>query len=182
MSDAFDHELLSPDRIRALFAELGDELAASGDTGELFLVGGAALALAYEARDATRDVDALFEPKQELYAAAKRVARRHGLRADWLNDAMKGFLHGHDGDRRLVFEHPALRAYAASPRYLLAMKLRSARIERDADDIALLLDLSGITSAADALDLVETAYGASEIGVKTQLLVEAIFAERHERN
>ncbi len=50
MSDAFDDELLSSDRIRALLAELGDELAVSGDTGELFLVGGAALALAFLTR------------------------------------------------------------------------------------------------------------------------------------
>ena len=150
-----DDDLLTGARIRALLEELGDELARVGESGELFLVGGAALALGYDAREATRDVDGLFEPKRVIYHAAARVADREGLRADWLNDAMKGFLHGDDADQRLVLDHPALRVFVASASYLLAMKLLAARVERDADDIALLLRLSGITRVEDALDLVE---------------------------
>ena len=45
----------------------------------------------------------------------------------WLNDAMKGFLHGEDPDRRLVLDRPSLQVFVASPRYLLAMKLLAAR-------------------------------------------------------
>lgn len=96
------------------------------------------------------------------------------MRSDWLNDAMKGFLHGEDADRRIVIEHPALRVFVASPRYLLAMKLLSARVERDAADIALLLDLAGITRVEDALDVVESAYGSDRVPAKTALLVEGI--------
>ena len=54
------------------------------------------------------------------------------------------------------------------------MKLLSARVERDADDIALLLCLSEITRVEDALDVVEAAYGAERLTVKTRLLVESI--------
>lgn len=57
--------LLSAEEIRALLVELGEELAQIGESGELFLVGGAALALGYDAREATRDVDAVFEPKRQ---------------------------------------------------------------------------------------------------------------------
>lgn len=169
-----DDALLTPELIRELLIELGDELATAGQVGELFLVGGAALALGYSGRESTHDIDGLFEPKREMYAAAARVAERRGLQVDWLNDAMKGFLHGDDPDRQLVLEHPALAVYVASPRYLLAMKLRSARIERDADDIALLLGVCGISDSGEALDLVEAAYGAAALTVKTQLLVQAI--------
>ena len=172
-----DDELLTGDRIRSLLKDLGDELAHLGESGELFLVGGAAMALGYDAREATRDIDALFEPKLVIYEAAARIAGREQLPSDWLNDAMKGFLHGDDADRRLVIEHPALKVYVASPRYLLAMKLLSARIERDTDDIALLLGLAGITRVEDALDLVEAAYGKGRISVKTSLIVEAILAD-----
>src|SRR5437763_344285 len=111
--------LLTPEKIRELLNELGDELASAGKVGELFIVGGAALALAYGGRESTHDIDALFEPKLEMYDAAATIARRHGLPVDWLNDAMKGFLHGDDPDRRLVLEHQALAVYVASPRYLL---------------------------------------------------------------
>lgn len=97
---------------------------------------------------------------------------------DWLNDAVKGFLHGEDSDRRLVLEHKSLRVFAASPKYLLAMKLLSARVERDADDIALLLDLSGIATQDETLDVVEAAYGRGRMPAKTAILLEAILADR----
>jgi hypothetical protein len=46
--------MLSKDDIRQLLNELADELEARGIHGDLFLVGGAAMALAYSARRATR--------------------------------------------------------------------------------------------------------------------------------
>lgn len=176
MAEDPEDDLLNGERIRSLLHELAEELGRVGETGELFLVGGAALALGYDARESTRDVDALFEPKVAVYEAAARVGDRAGLTADWLNDAMKGFLHGDDRDRRLVLDHPALQVYVASPRYLLAMKLLAARIERDADDIELLLRLADIDDVEEALDLVESAYGAERVPAKTALLVEAILS------
>lgn len=167
-------DLLTSDRIRSLLEALGDELERTGESGELFVVGGAAIALGYGGRESTRDIDAVFEPKAAIRDAAARVAERESLQPDWLNDAMKGFLHGDDADQRVVLEHAALRVSVASPRYLLAMKLLSARVERDSDDIARLLDLAGITDVGEALDLVEAAYGPERVTVKTRLLVESL--------
>lgn len=92
------------DALKALAADLFDH----GLTGELFLVGGGAMALAYSNDRVTRDLDAVFEPKMLVYDAAKRVAGQLGLDDDWLNDAMKGFLHGEDPDATVLFEHPGL--------------------------------------------------------------------------
>lgn len=58
------------------------------------------------------------------------------------------------------------------------MKLFSARIERDADDIAMLLELARIDRVEEALDLVEAAYGRERIPIKTALLVESILVDR----
>jgi Nucleotidyltransferase of unknown function (DUF6036) len=62
--------MLNRDDIAALLDELAGELEAEGVHGDLFLVGGAAMALAYSTRRATRDLDAIFEPKQVVYRAA----------------------------------------------------------------------------------------------------------------
>ena len=48
---------------------LNDELARAGIKGELGIVGGAAMLLGFNAREATRDVDDVFEPASALRAA-----------------------------------------------------------------------------------------------------------------
>lgn len=58
----------------------------------MFLVGGAAMAFADNTRRSTRDVDAVFEPKETVRDAAAVVADRRGISRDWLNDAVKGYL------------------------------------------------------------------------------------------
>ena len=82
---------LTREQIIGLLAELGQELDARGVKAQLFVVGGAAMALAYNMRRTTADVDGVFEPKAVIYEAARRVADRHEkLPADWLNDGVKG--------------------------------------------------------------------------------------------
>jgi len=87
---------LGREDIRALLDDLSAELAARGARAELFLVGGAALAVAYDATRATRDLDAVFIPTDVVRQAARAVAEHRGLTEDWLNDAVKGFLPGPD--------------------------------------------------------------------------------------
>jgi hypothetical protein len=80
---------LGREDIRALLDDLSAELAARGAKAELFLVGGAALAVAYDATRATRDLDAVFIPADVVRQAAAAVAGREGLADDWLNDAVR---------------------------------------------------------------------------------------------
>jgi Nucleotidyltransferase of unknown function (DUF6036) len=61
---------LGREDIRALLDDLSAELAARGARAELFLVGGAALAVVYDATRATRDLDAVFIPTDTVRQAA----------------------------------------------------------------------------------------------------------------
>jgi hypothetical protein len=124
MKEARDLQL-SRDEIRTLLLELGAELEVEGTRAELFLVGGAAMALAYNLRRLTADVDAVFEPKSVVYAAAGRVAERHPeLPTDWLNDAVKGFLPGHDADATVALDAPGIRVTVAE-RYVGESRMTS---------------------------------------------------------
>lgn len=127
---------LSADDIRRLFEVLASELDAAGHRAEIFLVGGAAIAVCFDTRRATRDLDAVFAPAGAVRRAASIVADREGLDPDWLNDAVKGFLPGPDPSAVRYFEAPGLLVDVASSEYLLAMKLFSSRAETDAEDIA----------------------------------------------
>lgn len=83
-------------RVLTLFQELSDRLDEVGISAQLFVVGGAAMALAYDDGRVTRDVDALFVPSSEIRKIAEDMSVVHGLEPDWLNDAAKGFLPGDD--------------------------------------------------------------------------------------
>lgn len=83
-----DGPLLDRRSIDQLLHEVSDELATEGVRGRMFVVGGAAVALAFGRERTTQDVDAVFEPKDVVYAAARRVAGRHRLADDWLDDGV----------------------------------------------------------------------------------------------
>jgi predicted nucleotidyltransferase len=160
--------------VRSLLAEVGAELDAVAVVADLFLVGGAAVALAYDSRRLTRDVDAVFAPAAQVRTAAERVAQVHGLSADWLNDAVKGFLPPGVPASRLLMEVPGLRVEVAEPRYLLALKLRAARDE-DVDDVRLLAGLVGITTAQECLALLEAMFPPSMLTARLQFFAEEVF-------
>lgn len=168
--------MLGSDQLRQYLAEVGDELVAAAVRGEMFVVGGAAMALAYNTRRATRDIDAVFEPKRIVYEAAARVAQRHGMDENWLNDSVKGFLLGEDPAATVVFDHPGLRVRVASPRYLFAMKVAAARVERDTDDIVALFRLSRFENVDDALAYVERTYPELTLLPSVQYLLEELDA------
>jgi hypothetical protein len=54
--------LLGRRAIEEAFGRLGDRLVQRGVIADIYVFGGAAMALAYDARRATRDIDAVFKP------------------------------------------------------------------------------------------------------------------------
>jgi len=75
--------LLDRAQIERAFTALGDRLVQRGVVADVFIVGGAAMALAY---DATRDVDSLLVPHGVVLEEARNVAQDLGLPAWWLNE------------------------------------------------------------------------------------------------
>lgn len=153
---------------------LGESLAGRGVQGEMYVVGGAAIALAYDARRSTRDIDAVFEPKVAVYEAAAEVAQRLGLPPGWLNDAVKGFLAGEDPDAAPVLDVPGLRCLTASPRMLLALKVLAHRVGEDEGDVRLLARELGLAGAAEVLKTAEAVFG-DRLDAAARFFVEELF-------
>jgi len=61
---------VNPSEIKGYLTELNEELREIEVKGELCLYGGAVMALAYNARPDTDDVDAIFEPVRHIRKAA----------------------------------------------------------------------------------------------------------------
>jgi hypothetical protein len=161
-------------RIVSALEALGAELTNQGVRGQIFIVGGAAMALAYSTRRVTKDIDAVFEPKSVIYTAAAKVAGELGLPEDWLNDGVKGFMPGPDEDPRPVPNIPGIEVATASPRYLLAMKLMAMRFGEDDEDIEILLRECGIESTQQALDVLKQIYPPQEPPAKTRFFLEEL--------
>ena len=156
---------------------LGDELSNRGVRGQIFIVGGAAMALAYSTRRVTKDIDAVFEPKNSIYEAAAKVAGELGLPEDWLNDAAKGFMPGEDQNARPIPDIEGIEITTASPEYLLAMKLMAMRFGEDNEDIEVLIEACGLASAQEALELLAHLYPTREPLPKTRFFLEELFAD-----
>lgn len=162
--------------IRRLFDLLNAELAATGVHGELYLVGGAVMCLAFAARESTRDVDAVFRPAAAVRQAAVRVAAKAHVPETWLNDAVKAWLGGRgDFDRYLELSH--LNVFIARAEYLLALKCAAMRLGeefRDLDDVRYLLRHLNITSSGEALEIVSRYVNEDDVPVKTRLALEEL--------
>jgi hypothetical protein len=162
--------------ILELLSELGRRLAERGLVGEMYVVGGAAIALAFDERRSTQDIDAVFEPKLVIYELAGEMAEERGLAEGWLNDAVKGFLAGPDPDAPRVLEVDGLRVATASPRILLAMKVLAHRVGEDEDDVRLLARELGLDTATEVLAVVADVYG-DRVDAASQFFVEQLFAD-----
>ena len=138
---------------------LNTELASAGIEGEVLLVGGAVMLVAFHAEPASRRPGDQFADQTLLTGAADRVADDAGLPLDWLSTAARALV----GSERMsggAWEGSHLRVYAALPPYALAMKcarlgLAAAEEERSVQsDVRYLMRLSGLTTAADAVDAI----------------------------
>jgi hypothetical protein len=155
--------------IRRLFELLNEALRRERVEGELFVVGGAVMCLAYAARPSTQDVDAVFRPARQIREAAARVAIEAGLPPDWLNNGVKGFL-SERGEFAPFLELDHLRVMVAQPEYLLAMKCLSMRIGaefHDEEDVRYLLRHLGIGSYDQAVAVITRFYPLERFPQKT---------------
>lgn len=160
---------LTQSDLRRLLELLNDELRTSGTEAELFLVGGAVMCLAYAVRPSTQVVDAVFRPMGPVREAAARLGARAGLRPDWLNDGVKGFMGG-QGDFVPFLELDHLRVMVAQPAYLLAMKCVAMRIGaefHDEEDVRYLLRNLEVRSYEQALAIIGRYYPLERFPQKT---------------
>lgn len=155
---------------------LGIELQQRRVAADILLVGGAVMIVEVGNRTSTQDIDASFEKNAPaIRDAIVAIAKREGLRNDWLNDAAKGFLYTQP-PVHLWRHFGGLNVYIPSLEYLLAMKLVAGR-PRDIDDAkAIIQKLSMVTPQA-VLNVLTRYVPQKRIDVRVQYLIEELFEE-----
>ncbi|MGI8608570.1 MAG: DUF6036 family nucleotidyltransferase [Candidatus Dormibacteria bacterium] len=154
---------------------VGEKVFRKGRRADVFVFGGAAMVMAYQARPSTRDVDAVFEPDDEVQAAALEVAEEMGLPRYWLNNQGSSYLSSVRGDMHpVLLDEPGIRVMGTSKELALAMKLGSARREQDLADIRWLLDQLGITTVDQARQIFLRFYPGEALKDRAVLLLEDV--------
>jgi hypothetical protein len=166
MSAAFDRDALLD-----AFDQIGRAAAQAGTKLQIAVYGGSALMLASNFRFATEDVDvsALQHPLPDWLAdVVDRIAEKNHWRADWFNDGVAFHLssladraadHLEFGTFPRDGTPPGLVVSVPSAEYLLALKLKAARVldpvrgETERLDILNLMQVVGISTVEDAIDL-----------------------------
>ncbi|MHB8544346.1 MAG: hypothetical protein ACYC9S_10160 [Leptospirales bacterium] len=175
------------------FEEIGGLAKERGIVVDIGVYGGSAIALQWEFRQSTRDVDVVvFGDPQFLREAASVVAARHGWPENWINDAVKGFVSARQDIQLYIefpreAENPGLRVFTPKPEYMLAMKCMAMRTgseenRSDIDDIKNLVRITGVKSTQDILSIVEKYYPAKLVTPRTlfgiQEILESMNKER----
>jgi hypothetical protein len=175
--------LTRADLLEAL-QELIRELRARNVSGEIRIVGGAALSLSYFERDVTQDIDLMNVrggDNEAVAEAARSVASRLDLNDNWLNfevtqsDALPTL--GREVEWHTIFSSAQITIQVASAQALLAMKLRANRPGRDVNDIRALLALVGIADVASAETLYESFYPGDALPDRAIQILDNLFAE-----
>lgn len=154
---------LDAEAMRALLAELDERLRERGVAASVYVVGGAAMALAYGRDGVTPDIDALASHRA-VAEEAKAVVGRHGLTEHWLNGASGPWIPPRPKAARRRPSEPGLTVHIAPPEHVLAMKLVALR-RKDRPDIRLLIEHLEIAdaSAEDYADLLERVYSGEGV-------------------
>ncbi len=156
-------KFLTKNEIEAALNRISELAAADGVRLEMTLYGGALMLLAYDARDVTKDVDAIIHPPEVGRRLVARVARERGLSEDWLNDNVRQFVSSKEAKNELALPNVSragLHITRPTAKYLLAMKVMASRkplpgYAGDYHDIEILLRITKIKTVEEVQKIVD---------------------------
>ena len=163
---------LDRDALRELLDELSRELEHRRTRAQIYIIGGAAISLAFDRRRTTHDVDARIESGHgQLIEAARTIGRRRGLPESWLNEQATAHMpKTRDTQARTVYESEYLTITGASAEHILAMKLEAGR-GQDVEDVATLMRHLNIDNENDALAIHRRLFPGSKRTEKARMVI-----------
>ena len=150
---------LTKERLQKLFARMDRLIGHDKETAEIYIVGGALVALEHNNERVTRGVDArILSGHKAVRRAVQTIADEEKLSPYWLNEAMTVYEPGEDRNPRPIYNGTNLTVTGASRNRLIAMKLNAGR-DADIEDLKVLLSEADVQSAEEARRIHRTVYG-----------------------
>lgn len=168
---------LSRDDIILGIKELSVRAQSRGINSDIYVVGGAALALNYFDRDATVDIDARVNKWDLLRPIVEEIAEEYNWGPDWFNVAATQFVPslGKEAEWIKLYSSGGVNVYVASAEVLLMMKLAASRRGRDYRDSELLMATTGLTNRKQLEDLFEAYFPGDVLPAKATRMLDDIY-------
>jgi hypothetical protein len=132
---------LTRQEMLALLSLMNAKLAERNQYGSVMMCGGAVMSLVYGARNATHDIDGLFEPRKDLLAIAKEIAAERNLNPHWFNDDFRIFNLADKFDVEIYKNFSNLQVEAVNAETMLALKIMAHRpYNQDLSDTKFLIN------------------------------------------
>ena len=169
---------LNKDGMIELLDELSERLKQKKVRASIYIVGGAAMALAFDRSRTTHDIDGRIDMGHgALIEAAHEIARRRGLPTSWLNDqATPKMPMARDERARTVYATEYLTVTGASGEHILGMKLESGRAF-DQKDVNTLVKHLKFQSVEEGTGIHERLFPHSRKGHRAQEMMEMALKE-----
>jgi hypothetical protein len=179
---------MKKETILKALAHLGALAQADGIRLEISIYGGASFLLAYNSREATKDVDAIFHPKEAGERLVAQVARELDLPEDWLNSDVSQFISPKiEAKRRLaeIEERTGLIVQVPSAQYLLAMKALACRRPiggycGDVNDLSFLIRKMEIRSLEPIQEAIDRFYPDDSLLPNHRTLLQSLIDQHNE--
>ncbi len=167
-------------RLLELFDRLNEKLKQADQHAEVYIVGGAMMALAHDAQRVTEDVDShIRHGRETVTEAVAEIADEEGLSRYWLNEAVTLRYLPADPDRGewRVYTNTHLTIEGASTARMIAMKLHAGR-PPDLADLDILLKAAGVKTRREAERLHELTYGTEPMAAEADLYLIEHYVRR----
>ncbi len=141
------------------------------------IYGGIVMMACFDARPATKDVDALFETSPIIDNILKDIAETYGLDKNWINqDVKKPLKYLKKESLKEIYTFNNLKIFAPSAEQMLAMKILSARPEpyRDFSDAEYLIRYLKIDKLEQVTYIFEKYIGRKYLGDRQKMFLNYV--------
>lgn len=138
------------------------------------------MCLAFNSRQSTLDVDAIFEPSIAIQKAAFNVSQKLKINNFWwLNDAAKEFTSDFAKYNVMDLDLKNIIVRLATAEYMLAMKLLAARAgTNDEVDVLFLIKHLKLRTKEQLKKVVKKYYPKQKLSLESKTLLDAIFPKK----
>ncbi|KLU62417.1 hypothetical protein CEB3_c12780 [Peptococcaceae bacterium CEB3] len=143
----------------------------------LNLYGGTVMMVCFDARPATKDVDALFETSPIIDSILADIAETYGLRRGWINQDIKEPLKSiKKEDLKEIYKFKNLKVLAPSAEQMLAMKVLSARPEpyKDFNDAEYLIMYLKLETLEEIINIFDKFIGRRYLGDRQKMFLNYV--------